>query len=537
MAQDVFISYSHVDAETASAVAERLEREGISCWYAPRNIGPGEEWASAIIKALNSCRVMILIFSDNSNASVQVLREVNNAVSAHKTIIPFKITENDPTDAMQYYLATLHWLDANGRPMNRCLDELCDRVQAVMDGKEEDYVPQDLPSKGGKRGRRKKKGFFSFLYGIFFIIVNALFGIVMLYTYSGLCAFKDPTAVALLAAGLMSVVFFVFQVMRRIGRPITKYHWLICLGICLLISAISWIVGSSYSKAAPAFVLKDNGQEVSLNSCNYSFSVRGEDGTVYFTHNESGNVPSIRKCSYEDFLAGSKGEELVSNVWADNLVLIDESTLVFRDYSDNKPLMKMLDLDSGSIKILKKTDCANYYASGRTVYYGEYTTSNNGLAVITLDGKYDGEVSQKNCTARGWICYYEKEVYFINENDFLEDLRTGTLGSKKMQQFIIYDDIIYYHGIDGGLYRAPLNDASDMEKMCDADPSAMTACGDYIYFLNQNDNSYLYRIPTEGGEPELVLDRDFNTLNIIGDCLYLCDYAETYIRLNVNDID
>ena len=113
MAQEVFISYSHFDAEMADAIAERLERGGISCWYAPRNIEPGDDWASAIIRGINACRVLVLVFSEPSNESVQVLREVNNAISAGKAVIPFKISDTVPTGAMQYYLSTLHWLDAS----------------------------------------------------------------------------------------------------------------------------------------------------------------------------------------------------------------------------------------------------------------------------------------------------------------------------------------------------------------------------------------------------------------------------------------
>ena len=49
---DVFISYSHHDAEIRAEIVEKLESAGIRCWYAPRNIQPGEEWADAITRGL-----------------------------------------------------------------------------------------------------------------------------------------------------------------------------------------------------------------------------------------------------------------------------------------------------------------------------------------------------------------------------------------------------------------------------------------------------------------------------------------------------
>ena len=128
---DVFISYSHKDEKIREAVCKKLESEGISCWYAPRNIQPGEEWADAISAALRQCKVMLLIFTDASNNSNQVLREVGLAVDFKKSIIPFKCDDAIPTGSMQYYLSTLHWLTAPGDPES-VLDELADLTRKAL---------------------------------------------------------------------------------------------------------------------------------------------------------------------------------------------------------------------------------------------------------------------------------------------------------------------------------------------------------------------------------------------------------------------
>ncbi|MBQ6334927.1 MAG: toll/interleukin-1 receptor domain-containing protein [Erysipelotrichaceae bacterium] len=49
MAHDVFISYSHKDSFVAQAVCAKLEEAKIRCWYAPRNIPAGAEWATSIM--------------------------------------------------------------------------------------------------------------------------------------------------------------------------------------------------------------------------------------------------------------------------------------------------------------------------------------------------------------------------------------------------------------------------------------------------------------------------------------------------------
>jgi hypothetical protein len=110
MAHDVFISYSHKDKSVADAICSRLERGRIRCWYAPRDIPSGADWASSIVDAINSTKVMVLVFSDHSNSSDQVLREVSLAVKNKTAIVPFKITDSLPTKSMEYYLETVQWL-------------------------------------------------------------------------------------------------------------------------------------------------------------------------------------------------------------------------------------------------------------------------------------------------------------------------------------------------------------------------------------------------------------------------------------------
>lgn len=146
MAHDVFISYSHKDKAVADAICAKLESEGARCWYAPRDIVPGANWAGAIIDAIREAKMMVLVFTDFSNVSGQVLREVSNAVSANVTIIPFKLTSALPTGDMQYYLATMHWLDAMDRPLEQAIDELSQRVCTNLEKPEPSEPQRTSPS-------------------------------------------------------------------------------------------------------------------------------------------------------------------------------------------------------------------------------------------------------------------------------------------------------------------------------------------------------------------------------------------------------
>jgi hypothetical protein len=132
MAFDVFISYSSKDKATADGTCAALEAAGIRCWIAPRDVRPGAEYAAAIIDAIDSCRLMVLIFSSNANASRQIPRELERAASKGVPIVPMRIEEIMPTKSMEYYLGEIHWLDALTPPLAAHLQKLIETVKAIL---------------------------------------------------------------------------------------------------------------------------------------------------------------------------------------------------------------------------------------------------------------------------------------------------------------------------------------------------------------------------------------------------------------------
>jgi hypothetical protein len=132
MAHDVFISYSSKDKPIADAICANLERSGIRCWIAPRDIAPGEDWPTAIAQAIPRSHVMVLLFSASSNASEDVSRELFLAANSRITIIPFKIENVELEPGKQYYLARTHWLDAINPPTQEQIDALVERVRMLL---------------------------------------------------------------------------------------------------------------------------------------------------------------------------------------------------------------------------------------------------------------------------------------------------------------------------------------------------------------------------------------------------------------------
>jgi hypothetical protein len=124
LSHDVFISHSSLDKLAADAVCHGLEAKGVRCWIAPRDQIAGQAYGEQITAAITSAQVMVLVFSDNVNNSQAVLNEINIAVGANVTIVPFRIAKADFSSELHFYLGRMHWLDAFPPPVDDYIDTL-----------------------------------------------------------------------------------------------------------------------------------------------------------------------------------------------------------------------------------------------------------------------------------------------------------------------------------------------------------------------------------------------------------------------------
>jgi hypothetical protein len=141
MAHDVFISHSHVDKVYADGICHKLEANGIRCWVAPRDIRPSEDWAEAIINAMDTARVLVLVFSASSNTSPQVRREVERAVNKGLHVLPLRIENVPLSKSLEYFISTQHWLDAIDGEIDFHLGQLHACIALLLEGGAEQGAP------------------------------------------------------------------------------------------------------------------------------------------------------------------------------------------------------------------------------------------------------------------------------------------------------------------------------------------------------------------------------------------------------------
>ena len=136
---DVFVSHSHHDEQVALDMCAALERTRLRCWIAPRDIEAGVVWGEAIINGIEASCVMIVVFSEQSNASNQVYREVERAAAKGLPIIPFRVDGVAMTKRMEYFLSACQWLDVQTGSMAGHIGTLVRRTRTLLE--EEDQPP------------------------------------------------------------------------------------------------------------------------------------------------------------------------------------------------------------------------------------------------------------------------------------------------------------------------------------------------------------------------------------------------------------
>ncbi len=132
MAYDVFISYSSKDKVVADAVCARLEARGVRCWIAPRDVLAGVPYGEAIIDAIHGVKVMVLVFSSSANTSGHIPKEVERAVSKGVALVPFRIENVTPAKSLDYFIGSVHWLDAMTEPLDEHLETLANTVLRLL---------------------------------------------------------------------------------------------------------------------------------------------------------------------------------------------------------------------------------------------------------------------------------------------------------------------------------------------------------------------------------------------------------------------
>ena len=148
----VFVSHSSANGQQAKEICQLIEKNGHSCFFAPRDIQSGHEYAEALVNGIDSSDIMLLLLSQEANSSPHVLREIERAVSKKIPIIVYKLEEVTLSKSMEYFLMSHQWINTKlGEDYSKIINCVNDFA-----GKEKYVEPQTRDKVSEKSGSIKK---------------------------------------------------------------------------------------------------------------------------------------------------------------------------------------------------------------------------------------------------------------------------------------------------------------------------------------------------------------------------------------------
>ncbi len=144
MKYDIFVSYRRSDRELVASVVRRLEARGVGVWY-DAEIEGGADWREQIVEALTESEMLTIFFSEDSNNSKQLKKELAVADLLGKPVVPILIEDTQPRGAYLYELADRNWIQAFPDPMDK-IDDMVEHLVTLAgkDGLSGTVVANDV---------------------------------------------------------------------------------------------------------------------------------------------------------------------------------------------------------------------------------------------------------------------------------------------------------------------------------------------------------------------------------------------------------
>lgn len=111
MKHQVFISYSRRDEQSVESIKAILDENQIPYWIDKEGIFSGENYKEVIVDAIEVAKVVIFVSSANSNASINVIRELGYAVQQRKTIIPVLLDDAQYAKSIRLDIADIDQIE------------------------------------------------------------------------------------------------------------------------------------------------------------------------------------------------------------------------------------------------------------------------------------------------------------------------------------------------------------------------------------------------------------------------------------------
>ena len=111
MSAEVFVSYARTDRDRVIGLVARLRSAGIGVWVDEGGIHGATLWGQEIVDAIDASKVMLLMISDSSINSDNVVKELSIASEDKKPILPVYLHSAEIPRSMRYQLAGIQHIE------------------------------------------------------------------------------------------------------------------------------------------------------------------------------------------------------------------------------------------------------------------------------------------------------------------------------------------------------------------------------------------------------------------------------------------
>lgn len=141
MSNTVFISYSSKDTQTIKKIVQSLVDDGITYWKAPEMIPAGSNYAREIPRAIEKCKVFLLVLSESSQDSIWVEKEIDCAINHRKTIVPLNLTGAPLSEMFRFYLNNVQTIAYNENE-ELAMEQLLERLHGLLGSEKKEQKEQ-----------------------------------------------------------------------------------------------------------------------------------------------------------------------------------------------------------------------------------------------------------------------------------------------------------------------------------------------------------------------------------------------------------
>jgi TolB-like protein/Flp pilus assembly protein TadD len=111
MTADVFVSYSREDKDRVLSLTSKLREAGISLWIDQGSIDGATMWSEEIVNALENAKVLLLMVTERSVNSHNVVKEVALASERKSHILPIHLEPTHIPASLKYPLAGIQHIE------------------------------------------------------------------------------------------------------------------------------------------------------------------------------------------------------------------------------------------------------------------------------------------------------------------------------------------------------------------------------------------------------------------------------------------